>query len=95
MRLYSIKDIATASGLSITAVFDRSKTGRKNRYGQQTESPWVPIRKKGKARLYDIDSLPADVRAALSSAEYRALSQVRRRLEKAIHAFDKAFGAKS
>lgn len=72
MKLYSLADIQEALGISLQAVGNRARDGRKNRKGEQTEAPWTPAGKNGKAALYAFDTLPADIQAAITAMETRA-----------------------
>lgn len=66
MSHYTLKQIAEALGVSYAAADKRSKNGRKNRKGEQTEAPWVAAGKQGKAALFEIAALPKDVRDAIT-----------------------------
>ena len=68
MDTCSIKDVSAALNRAVCTVFERATRGRKDRQGQQIEAPWVPCGKDGKAFLYDLDTLPADVVAAVKHA---------------------------
>lgn len=86
MKLYSLAEIQAVLGITLQAVSKRAAAGRKNRKGEQIESPWVPAGKSGKAALYTFDSLPADIQAAITASEARAEKKAEIERRKALTA---------